>query len=58
MVMESRLNEFNLEVAPEKTKQLEFGPFAQSKAKARGERAQTFNFLISVPFFFILVGSI
>ncbi|MBL4942289.1 MAG: group II intron reverse transcriptase/maturase [Colwellia sp.] len=45
MVMESRLNEFNLEVAPEKTKQLEFGPFAQSKAKARGERAQTFNFL-------------
>ncbi len=43
--MEDRLREFHLEVAPEKTKQLEFGIFAQSKAKARGERAATFNFL-------------
>ena len=41
-IMEARLKEFNLEVAPEKTKQLEFGPFAQSKAKAR---AETFDFL-------------
>jgi len=44
-VMEARLKEFNLEVAPEKTKQLEFGPFAQSKAKAKGKRAETFDFL-------------
>ena len=40
-----RLKQFNLEVAPEKTKQFEFGPFAQSKAKARGKRAATFDFL-------------
>ena len=44
-VMEVRLKQFNLEVAPEKTKQFEFGPFAQSKAKARGERTATFDFL-------------
>ncbi len=36
--METRLKKFNLEVAPEKTKLFEFGVFAQSKAKARGER--------------------
>ena len=44
-VMETRLKLFNLEVAPEKTKLLEFGIFAQQKAKARGERAATFDFL-------------
>jgi len=43
--METRLNQFQLEVAPEKTKLFEFGVFAQSKAKARGERTATFNFL-------------
>ncbi|WP_428356900.1 group II intron reverse transcriptase/maturase [Methyloprofundus sp.] len=43
--METRLKQFNLEVAPEKTKQFEFGVFAQTKAKARGERAATFDFL-------------
>lgn len=43
--MASRLNQFHLEVAPEKTKLFEFGKFAQSKAKSRGERAATFNFL-------------
>ncbi len=43
--MEQRLKKFHLEVAPEKTKLLEFGFFAQSKAKARGERAETFDFL-------------
>ncbi len=43
--MEARLNQFNLEVAPEKTKLYEFGMFAQSKAKSRGERAATFDFL-------------
>lgn len=43
--MEARLKQFYLEIAPEKTKRLEFGMFAQSKAKARGERAGTFDFL-------------
>jgi group II intron reverse transcriptase/maturase len=43
--MEVRLKQFNLEVAPEKIKQFAFGPFAHSKAKARGERAATFDFL-------------
>ena len=43
--MIERLQQFKLEVAPEKTQRLEFGPFAQSKAKARGERAATFDFL-------------
>jgi group II intron reverse transcriptase/maturase len=43
--MEQRLSVFHLEVAPEKTKLLEFGPFARQKAKARGERAETFDFL-------------
>ena len=43
--METRLKQFNLEVAPEKSKLFEFGKFAQSKAKARGERPATFDFL-------------
>jgi len=43
--MEQRLKKFHLEVAPEKTKMLEFGFFAQLKAKARRERAETFDFL-------------
>ena len=43
--MKTRLNKFHLEVAPEKTKLFEFGKFAQSKAKSRGERAATFDFL-------------
>lgn len=43
--MIERLQQFKLEVAPEKTQRIEFGPFAQSKAKARGERAATFDFL-------------
>ena len=43
--MKDRLNQFHLEVAPEKTKLFEFGMFAQSKANARGERAATFDFL-------------
>ena len=43
--MEMRLNQFHLVIAPEKTKRIEFGVFAQSKAKARGERAGTFDFL-------------
>lgn len=44
--MEERLNQFGLEIAPEKTKTLEFGPQAQKRAKERGERkAETFDFL-------------
>lgn len=43
--LERRLNQFGLEVAPEKTLCIEFGPFAQSRAKARGEKAATFDFL-------------
>ena len=45
--MEQRLQKFHLEVAPEKTKLLEFGMFAQSKAKSRGERAWMFLKIIS-----------
>jgi len=43
--MEERLKQFHLELAPEKTKLFEFGKFAQSKAKSRGEKAATFDFL-------------
>ena len=44
--MEQRLKQFGLEIAPEKTKTLEFGPQAQRKAKERGKRkAETFDFL-------------
>ncbi len=43
--MEARLNQFHLEVAPEKTKLFEFGKFAQSKAKSKGKRTATFDFL-------------
>jgi len=44
--MEQRLNQFGLEIAPEKTKILEFGPLAQERVKRRGERkAETFDFL-------------
>jgi RNA-directed DNA polymerase len=45
VAMETRLGQFHLEVAPEKTKSFEFGALALSKAKARGERAATFDFL-------------
>ncbi len=43
--MTMRLKQFNLEVAPEKTKLFEFGVLAASKAKARGKRTATFDFL-------------
>ena len=43
--LDERLGKFGLEVAPEKTKILEFGPLAELKAKARGDRPQTFDFL-------------
>lgn len=43
--MKIRLEQYHLEIAPEKTQLIEFGMFAQSKAKARGERPATFDFL-------------
>ena len=42
--MEERLNQFGLEIAPEKTQCIEFGVFAIKRAKARGEKAATFDF--------------
>ena len=43
--MEARLKQFGLELAPEKTQCIEFGRFAEKKAKARGEKAKIFDFL-------------
>lgn len=43
--METRLIHFGLELAPEKTKILEFGPSARVRAKRRGEKPETFDFL-------------
>lgn len=43
--MEERLNHFGLEIAPEKTKILEFGPLAQQRSRRRGTKAETFDFL-------------
>lgn len=40
-----RLRKFGLEVEPTKTQVLEFGSRAASNAKARGEKAKTFDFL-------------
>lgn len=45
MEMEQRLNQFGLEIAPEKTKILEFGPKARWRATQRGEKTETFDFL-------------
>src|SRR5665647_2335324 len=38
--LEERLGQFGLEVAADKTKILEFGPLAEHKARARGEKPQ------------------
>jgi len=43
--LDGRLAKFGLEVAPEKTQVLEFGPLALPRAKARGEKPRTFDFL-------------
>jgi group II intron reverse transcriptase/maturase len=41
-----RMRKFNLELHPEKTRLLEFGPFAGKNRKQRGEgKPETFNFL-------------
>lgn len=43
--MEERLNLFALDIAPEKTKILAFGPQARQWAKQHGRKAETFDFL-------------
>jgi group II intron reverse transcriptase/maturase len=43
--LEDRLEGFNLEIAPEKTKRIEFGRFAREMARKRGEKPQEFTFL-------------
>lgn len=43
--MEERLLKFGLEVTPEKTLCVEFGKYAVQRAKQRGEKAATFDFL-------------
>ena len=41
-----RMSKFNLELHPEKTRLLEFGPYATENRKGRGEeKPETFNFL-------------
>jgi hypothetical protein len=40
-----RLEGFGLEVAPEKTKRIECGPFAVENSKRKGEKRPTFTFL-------------
>ncbi|PKM10734.1 MAG: hypothetical protein CVV13_11970 [Gammaproteobacteria bacterium HGW-Gammaproteobacteria-3] len=42
--METRLNRFGLALSPEKTHRIECGTFAIKRAKARGEKAATFDF--------------
>ena len=43
--LKDRLEGFGLEIAPEKTRRMEYGPFAVRNAKRRGEKAPTFTFL-------------
>lgn len=43
--MEERLAIFGLSLASEKTRVMEFGPLAMQRAKERGEKAETFDFL-------------
>jgi RNA-directed DNA polymerase len=43
--MEKRLNLFGLEIAPEKTKILAFGPEARQWARKQGRKAESFDFL-------------
>ncbi len=43
--LDERLGKFGLEVAPEKTKIIEFGPLAESKTKREGGKPETFDFL-------------
>lgn len=43
--LDERLAEFGLEISSEKTKVIEFGPVAESKARRRGDKPGTFDFL-------------
>jgi RNA-directed DNA polymerase len=43
--LDGRLGKFGLQVAPEKTKVLEFGPGAEFGARKRGEKPESFDFL-------------
>lgn len=44
-MLESRLEGFNLELAQEKTRNLAFGRYAESKARQQGKKTETFTFL-------------
>ncbi len=44
-ILNDRLNEFNLEIAEEKTRCIEFGRFARSDARGRGQKPEEFTFL-------------
>jgi RNA-directed DNA polymerase len=43
--LKDRLEGFGLEVAPEKTKRIEYGPYAVQNAKSKGEKRPMFTFL-------------
>ena len=43
--LKDRLEGFNLEIAPEKTRRMEYGPYATQNATRRGEKSPTFTFL-------------
>lgn len=43
--LKGRLGKFGLELAGDKTRLIEFGRFAQTNARQRGNKAETFNFL-------------
>jgi len=45
LALRERLKKFNLELAEEKTRLVEFGRSAKQNAKAKGQRPATFNFL-------------
>ena len=43
--LKDRLEGFGLEIAPEKTKRIEYGPYAVQNAKRKGEKRPSFTFL-------------
>jgi group II intron reverse transcriptase/maturase len=44
-ILNDRLEGFGLEIAPEKTRRMEFGPYAVQNVKRRGETRPSFTFL-------------
>lgn len=44
-MLKDRLEGFGLEIAPEKTRRMEYGPYAEQNAKRRGEKRPSFTFL-------------